>query len=176
MEYRILDAAEINKRLFLNFERRQEVTRCWRKIKDKWIIHDVIFIDQWGDDEYTTLIKCLKNTKDTGGVVFGAFFNSQLKGFSSVESNFFGKNKEYLDLSNIHVSEDVRRKNIGKELFKMACTWAKMHGAKKLYLSAHSAVESQAFYNSIGCIEAIEYSQEHVQKEPYDCQLEYLLS
>lgn len=176
MEYRILETAEINERLFFNFERRQEVTRCWRKIDDEWIIHDVIFIDQWGDDEYTTLIKCLKNTKSTGGVIFGAFFNSQLKGFSSVESHFFGKNKEYLDLSNIHVSEDFRGKSVGKKLFKMACTWAKMRGAKKLYLSAHSAVESQAFYNSIGCVEAKEYNQEHVQKEPYDCQLEYLLS
>ena len=28
--------------------------------------------------------------------------------------------------------------------------WAKQKGAKKLYISAHSAVESQAFYKSMG--------------------------
>jgi predicted N-acetyltransferase YhbS len=37
-----------------------------------------------------------------------------LKGFSSVEPDLFGKNKEYLDLSSMHVSEDMRGKGIGK--------------------------------------------------------------
>ena len=50
--------------------------------------------------------------------------------------------------------------------------WAKQKGAKKLYISAHSAVESQAFYKSMGCVEAKVYNQKHVEDEPYDCQLE----
>ena len=36
--------------------------------------------------------------------------------------------------------------------------------SKKLYISAHSAVESQEFYRSMGCIEATEYNQSHVEK------------
>ena len=56
-----------------------------------------------------------------------------------------------------------------------ACLWAKAKGAKKLYISAHSSVESQAFYKAIGCREAEEYSQPHVEKEPCDCQLEKIL-
>ena len=43
---------------------------------------------------------------------------------------------------------------------------------KKLYISAHSAVESQAFYHKMGCAEAAVYNQSHVETEPYDCQLE----
>ncbi|MCI8896985.1 MAG: hypothetical protein HFI61_04170, partial [Lachnospiraceae bacterium] len=35
------------------------------------------------------------------------------------------------------------------------------------------AVETQAFYRAMGCVEAQEYNKEHVEKEPYDCQLEY---
>ena len=50
------------------------------------------------------------------------------------------------------------------------------NGAGKLYISAHSAVESQAFYKSMGCVEAGEYNPEHVEKEPYDCQLECRLT
>lgn len=50
--------------------------------------------------------------------------------------------------------------------------WAKQKGAKKLYISAHSAVESQAFYKSMVCVEAEVYNQKHVEDEPYDCQLE----
>ena len=47
---------------------------------------------------------------------------------------------------------------------------------KKLYISAHSAVESQAFYKKMGCVEAEEYDPAHTAAEPCDCQLEYLLT
>ena len=50
--------------------------------------------------------------------------------------------------------------------------WARKKGARKLYISAHSAVESQAFYRQMGCVEAELYNQSHVEKEPFDCQLE----
>lgn len=33
----------------------------------------------------------------------------------------------------------------------------------KLYISAHSAVESQLFYKAMGCTEAQVYNQEHVK-------------
>jgi len=73
------------------------------------------------------------------------------------------------------VSEDMRRGGIGKALFLAAAEWARKQGAKKLYISAHSAVESQAFYRAMGCVEAAEYHQKHVEAEPFDCQLEYVL-
>ena len=60
----------------------------------------------------------------------------------------------------------------GTELFLAAKDWARKKGARKLYISAHSAVESQAFYQKMGCVQAEVPSQEHVAKEPYDCQLE----
>lgn len=66
----------------------------------------------------------------------------------------------------------MRRKGIGKTLFLLAKEWAKQKGSKKLYIYAHSAVESQAFYKSMGCVEAEVYNQKHVKDEPYDCQLE----
>lgn len=172
MQYIELKANEIDRKLFKHFQRHQTVSQCWRKIDGKWYVKDVPFTDDWNEEEYGELITYLKNTITTGGIVFGAFSNEMLKGFVSVESAFFGTNKEYLDLSSIHVSEDLRGKGIGKELFQLAKTWAKEHGAKKLYISAHSAVESQAFYHAMGCDEAQEYNQFHVEKEPYDCQLE----
>lgn len=106
---------------------------------------------------------------------YAAFCNSQLKGFVSVTSELFGTSQQYLDLTNIYVSEDKRNCGIGKDLFSSAKLWAKEHAAEKLYISSHSAVESQAFYKTVGCIEAKEYNQRHVEKEPYDCQLECVL-
>ena len=66
--------------------------------------------------------------------------------------------------------------NSARRLFGLAVAWAKGQGAEKLYISGHSAVETQAFYQAMGCREAEECSQEHVSQEPFDCQLEYVLS
>jgi GNAT superfamily N-acetyltransferase len=173
--YRRLRAAEMNLSLFENFERRQIVTRCRRKVDGIWMIVEDPFVDQWDDDDYHTLVFCLRRTLDQGGVVFGAFLNEVLKGFASVEGMPLGSRGQYRDLSSLHVSEEQRRKGIGRALFLACAAWAREQGAEKLYLSTHSAVETQAFYHAVGCVEALEYNEGHVRKEPCDCQLEYLL-
>lgn len=172
MEFRILEAGELTLKLFAGFIRRQIVTDCWRREKGQWVIKADPFVDDWSKEDYDTLIGCLKHTIQTGGFVYAAFFEGMLKGFVSVEAAFFGGENQYLDLTSIHVSEDMRGKGIGASLFLAAKEWAKSKGAKKLYISAHSAVESQAFYKKMGCVEAKEYCKLHVEAEPYDCQLE----
>lgn len=173
IEYRNLVPDEINRELFLHFERRQEVVKCWRKEEGGWVIREDPFTDQWSGEDYRFLVKCLKNTIDKGGLVKAAFYQGKLKGFVSVESGLFGKERQYVDLTSIHVSEDMRGTGIGRELFAHAASWGKVQGAAKLYISAHSAVETQAFYKAMGCVEAEEYCAAHVEAEPYDCQLEY---
>ena len=175
IEYRELSENEICTELFANFIRRQQVTRCWRKEKGTWVIKDAPFVDDWGQEEYKVLVSCLKNTVNTGGFVCGVFADGVLKGFASVESELFGESSRYLDLTSIHVSADMRGKGLGTGLFTRACRWARLHGAKKLYISAHSAVETQAFYRAMGCTEAQEYCKKHSEAEPFDCQLERLL-
>ena len=170
--YKVLSGEEINRALFRHFIRRQKVTKCWRKAGGAWCVQDVAFIDDWTEEDYEELVRCLHNTVETGGLVMGAFVHEELKGFVSVESGLFGSNREYLDLSSLHVSEDMRGKGIGRTLFRSAMDWARERGAAKRYISGHSAVESQAFYRAMGCVEAREYNQSHVEKEPCDCQLE----
>ena len=110
-----------------------------------------------------------------GGFVLGAFADGALKGFTSVESAPLGKAGDYRDLTCLHVSAELRGRGVGRELFTRAAQWARAHGGKKLYLSAHSAVETQAFYAAMGCVEAREYNEAHVASEPFDCQMEYAL-
>ena len=172
VEYRKLHLEKLNRELFSAFQRRQEVTKCWRKVDGNWVVKDIAFVDDWTEQDYEELIACLKNTILTGGFVLGAFFEEQLKGLVSVESALFGSRNQYMDLSCIHVSEDMRGKGIGRMLFGKAKEFAVEHGAEKLYISAHSAVESQSFYQAMGCVEAEEYNAAHVEKEPCDCQLE----
>ncbi len=175
IEYLPLREQEIDRELFRFFIRRQVVDQCLRRESGVWVIRSNPFIDDWTEEDYGFLIDCLRNTVRTGGVVCGAFSDGKLKGFTSVESDFFGGENRYLDLSSLHVFEDMRRKGIGKALFLTAAECARKKGAKKLYISAHSAVESQAFYRTMGCVEASEYNQKHVAAEPYDCQMEYVL-
>lgn len=174
-EYRTLSENDICRNLFRQFIRRQVVRECWRKEGDTWVIREDPFIDDWSEEDYQVLVTCLKNTVSTGGLVYGFFFDGSLKGFVSVESSLFGNQENYLDLTSLHVSEDLRGNGIGKTLFLKAARWAKAHGADKLYISAHSAVETQTFYRAMGCVEAQEYHRQHVEAEPFDCQLEYLI-
>ena len=175
MEYRKLSQQELCRDLFRHFTRRQVVTKCWRKEKGEWVVKDAPFVDDWDEKDFGVLVSCLKSTIATGGFVYAAFDRGRLKGFVSVEAGLFGGGQKYLDLSSIHVSEEMRGKGIGTELFRAAKEWAKKSGAKQLYISSHSAVESQAFYRKMGCVEAQVYQKKHVEQEPFDCQLECML-
>lgn len=175
IQYRQLEADEICRELFAHFIRHQNVTKCRRREGGEWVMRDDPFTDDWTEKDYETLVSCLKNTVNTGGFVIAAFYRNALKGFASVEPSLFGGENRYLDLTSIHVSEDMRGRGIGRKLFMAAAKWAGQKGARKLYISSHSAVETQAFYQAMGCVEAQEYNREHVEREPYDCQLEYRL-
>lgn len=89
-----------------------------------------------------------------------------------MEPELFGGENRCLDLSSIHVSADVRGGGTGGSLFRAAKLRAKGHGTRKLCISAHSALETQRFYEKMGCTEAVEYDRGHVKREPFDCRLE----
>lgn len=109
------------------------------------------------------------------GFAYGAMQSNVLKGFVTVDAKALGPDNEYLDLRDLFVSADARGQGIGRELFRAAAQWARSKGACKLYLSAHSTIETQAFYKAMGCVDAKYISLRHVEKEPYDRQLEYPL-
>ena len=123
--YKNLQENEISRELFRHFVRHQTVVKCRRKENGKWIIKDDPFIDDWSEADYKFLVSCLRNTAATGGLVYASFCEGVLKGFVSVEPKLFGGNHRYLDLSSIHVSEDMRGKGVGTALFRAAKEWAK---------------------------------------------------
>lgn len=172
VEYRRLYADEICRELFTGFIRLQKVVNCRRREQNTWVIREDPFIDDWTEEDYRELVHQLRRTANAGGLVCAGFCGGMLKGFVSVEAELFGPEREYVDLAHIYVSEDMRRRGMGRALFCMAKSWARDQGARKLYISAQSAVESQAFYEAMGCVEARVYSKGHVEKEPYDCQME----
>ena len=73
INYRRIKESELSVSLFADFDRYQEVNRCWRKEDGEWVLKDIVFNEQWSDSDYRYLTECLIHTIQTGGVVFGAF-------------------------------------------------------------------------------------------------------
>ncbi|MCL2634112.1 MAG: GNAT family N-acetyltransferase [Oscillospiraceae bacterium] len=170
-----LQSKDCTSEIFSDFNRYQEVKRCWRKENGEWLLKDIAFTNQWNDEQKAERVVGLLRCIQQGGVVIGAFVDNTLIGFSSVLNHLFGSNDEYIQLEMLHVSYEFRGNGIGKALFHEICGYAKELGAKKLYISAHSAEETQAFYKSVGCVETTELNQKLFEEEPVDCHLEYCL-
>lgn len=176
IQYRAIAQAELTPRLFAAFDRRQEVTDCYRRGADGvWCVRSDPFLDDWSAEDYAFLVQCLRRTLERGGAVFGAFADGALKGFCSVEAPPLGSRGQYRDLTSLHVSRELRGRGMGKKLFALAADAARRMGGEKLYISSHPAVETQAFYRGVGCRDAEEIDAARSAREPSDCPLEYIL-
>lgn len=175
VQFRELTAEELTPRLFGAFRRRQQVERCWRKAEGRWELRDIPFLEDWDAGDHARLCGRLAWMLAQGGKAWGAFARGELKGFASVDGRRIGSQKQYAVLEELHVSEERRGQGLGRRLFTLAAGFARELGAEKLYISAMSAEESQAFYRAMGCVEAQEYDPFHVEKEPCDVQMEYPL-
>jgi len=175
IEYKSLHISELHERLLQDFERFQITNSVWFKTDVGFSVKEDHFIDQWDHQKKKRVIEDLKTCLRNGGIVYGAFADNQLAGFANVENRRFGEHYQYVELPYIHVSKPFRGYGIGKGLFTRCCTAAKYLGAQKLYIAAHPSVESQQFYNRMGCTFAEEVNKEISDREPLDLQLEYCL-
>lgn len=155
------------------FKRRQKVTHCWRRQSGGYALTPVTYTEDWDLNELKEVSEKILTALNGGATAYGAVYSGEIVGFALVLSELFGTEKQYADLAEFYVSEPFRRKGIGKRLFCFACGAAKELGAKKLYISAHSAEDSIAAYKSYGCVFATEVNKTLAEKEPCDLQLEY---
>jgi len=150
---------------------------CWRYENDSWQLKDIPFTEEW-DNELkeeivaTDFTNCLKS----GGFIWGIFNSSNdLIAFAALLPHLFGSKNQYLQLMQLHVSYEYRSCGLGKQLFEICTQKATQLGAKKLYVSAHSAEESCGFYEKVGCVDAVEICKQIAEHEPYGRQMEYVL-
>ena len=157
------------------FIRRQVVTECWRRVDGHWKLLPIAYVEDWDLEARRKRAEIILRSIREGGLAYGAWDQGSLVGFARLDPVRFGSQNQYVDLAQFHVSEPYRGRGIGKELFRMACAGARALGASKLYISAHSAKETMAAYQALGCVEAEEINQALADKEPCDVQLEYSL-
>ncbi|MGF7056414.1 GNAT family N-acetyltransferase [Brassicibacter mesophilus] len=172
IQVRELNIDDITECMLDHFNRYQEVSKVWRVENNKKVIKSITFKEDWDYDEKQTIIKDLKKTLLNNGAVFGAFEETRLIGFASLDGKLIGENKEYLQLLELHVSYDSRGNGVGKMLLNRCIEKAERFGAQKLYISGHSSIETIGFYSRMGCMDAKWLYKHQVELEPYDCQLE----
>lgn len=172
---RPLGKEELTAALFHDFCRFQPVEKAWRRADGVWQVKDVCYTDRWAAEKPQEMGRVLCDLLAGGGRAWGAFLDGKLKGFCAVAGTLIGSRGQYADLAEMFVSSDCRGRGLGRALFAQAADGGRRMGAEKLYISAHSAVDSVAFYKALGCVEAVEYDARHVEDEPCDVQMEYRL-
>jgi len=155
---------------FLEGFNRHQITnkmKIWNKgnLEEK----ENYYIDDWDNYKLSDISKYLQQIALIGAVV-AAFHEDKVVGFTCVDGELFLDG--YMNMPYIHVSLEYRRKGIGELLFNMIQEEAKKLGATKLYISAHPDVNTQKFYESIGCVQAKRINKELYDLEPFDIQLE----
>ena len=174
IEFKEIEIGDVNRDLLDKFNRYQEVKRCYRNENKKWIIKNIEYIENWDKNKLENKIINFSNIiTSNSGYIFGAYEDEKLIGFAVLMNKRFGKRNQYIQLENLHVSFGYRHKGIGKRLFGLCVGKTKEIGIEKLYISANTSEETQRFYLSIGCEDAMEINKRLAEEEPYDRQMEY---
>jgi len=159
-----------------NFIRKQTVKQRFSIKNGEELIEDISFTDDWSADKKRRIVdEFFVDATDNFGYNGGIYSGPDLIAFLSLDCNPIGDYNEYIQLTMLHVSNEFRQMGLGKILFQHAIKKAEVMGAKKLYLSAHSAYESQLFYRNLGCVHAKWIYSIAKELEPYDIQMEYEL-
>ncbi len=176
MIYKELKITDLVLELLNDFDRHEKIYRAWRLRDDgSEYLKDIYYEENWDNNELLCICNELKSTFEKGGSVFAAFDESKLVGFASLENEFFGSKKQYIQLSNLHITNSHRHKGIGKTLFNMCIDKARELKASKVYISASSCENAQTFYRCMGCILTKEVNKKLYNLEPFDYHMEYIL-
>jgi GNAT superfamily N-acetyltransferase len=172
--YRDLSRDEIIKMKEID---RKELVEYNYRVKDGKLEMFEFYCDikGFGAEHLNRIIDDLYKLYDNGGTIYGAFENSKLVGIVSLDSKFRGRNKDRLQLALLHVSNDYRKKGIGKYLVEIVKEKAKQLGASKIYISGAPIKNTIDFYMNVGCKLTPEIDEELYKLEPDDIPMELCL-
>lgn len=173
-----LELSDIRKGLLKGFRRDQVVEKAWRKQEgsSQLALVDCPFEEHWDEELLDEIVEeDLKRNLEHQGTVQLLFDGDRVIGFSSLGDQRFGKEMDYAQLIQLHISVEYRNRGIGRLLFQEIGEVARAKGIRKLFISAHSSLESHGFYQARGCVPAVEINQRLADYEPYDIQMEFVL-
>ena len=116
------------------FVRHQAVTECWRKTDSGWRLVPILYEENWSLEQCREIAENVRLHMNLDQTGFGAFIGRRIVGFATVSHHLFGATARYVELVCFQISEEYRRRGIGKKLFSMICEEALRLGADKLYI------------------------------------------
>lgn len=159
-----------------DFQRRQEVTEVWRRRGNGMELVYQPFVEDWDEELRRAVAARMLDNLRHGYFGTGAFDNGKLIGWTFYGNELSGANKNYIELHMFHVSAPYRGRGTGRRLFTASLPLARETGAQRIFISSHSAKETQAAYKALGCVPAAELFERATMEEPFDIQLEYDLT
>ena len=168
---RVVKEEDINDDFLTGYQRDQVTHKIHRFIDGRLEIIDEYFVETWDNQKLTEISRYLKSCVHEGGKVVALMNKDKCIGFANIENKVYFNT--YLPMHYCHISKPYRNKGLGKKLFFKMAAVASDYDVEKLYISTHPAVETQAFYKSIGCVLTNQIVPELLEIEPYDIQLEY---
>ncbi len=120
----------------------QYIKRAWRLVDNKRQLVDLNFQSDGFPDGFDNHYESLKQTITNGGYAIGAYHETKLIGFATLNSEVFGSKFKYVLLDQLFISLPYRNKSIGKKLFFNCVNQAKSWQVDKIYICAGSAEDT----------------------------------
>ena len=147
------------------FNRKQNVTKVYRKIYTECKLIDCKYIEDWNLDEKRSIARRISSSDY---IAYLSLDNDKVVGFIGLLKKLNGP---YMILDMLHVSNEYRGQGVGRQLFEIGKKEARKAGAKALYISACSSFETVEFYKRMGSFLTNNPIKEMVIKEPFDLQM-----
>ena len=154
---RAMTVEDLHVHMMDGFDRHQEITHIIRKNGHVKKLRKPQ-VEDWTDEHKTVFVKnwfipkvYMRQYYPGRPFVFAAFRGNQVIAFA-VWDHYWGDEKDYAVLLRLFVSQECRRMGLGRQLFNLCAEAAKAEGAQKLFISPEPAVETQEFYESMGCV------------------------
>lgn len=174
IQYRSLEPSECER--IREIDASQYIGKAWRRVDGELQLIEINYFDPDFPEGFDNHLCRLQQTVKNNGIAIGAFTSDgRMIGFSAVNLSPFGHVYRYALLDQLFISNDCRRKGVGKKLFLLTASHAANSNIQKLYICAGSSEETIAFYHALGCVDAIEINHERCDNDPRDLQLEYCI-
>jgi|LGOV01.1.fsa_nt_gb predicted N-acetyltransferase YhbS len=179
IKYKIVELGDeiVSVDMLDKFERRQVVNQRYCMNNGIKELEEIYFIEDWTKEERHQIVtNYIKDANKKSLYASAVYIENEIAGFMVLDYTPVGPNNEYAELKQLHVSQKYRKKGIGKALFYDAVKKANELRFSKLYISAYPAYETQIFYELLGCTNSVWLDPKALELEPYDIQMEYVLT
>jgi len=166
VDIKVVSNEDIKDDSLIHFKRYQHTTKML--VNNEGVIEekDTDFIDDW---DHNRLKEITEELREDNTITLFVYHEDKVIGFGNIINELFDG---YVNVDFVHISEDYRGMRLGRKLMYAIAREAVKIGADKIYLSTHPSIESQSFYQSVGCVLAEKVNEELLALEPYDLQLE----